>query len=180
MTQRVGRIYVAHEKLKQLLDYSPQTGELYWKVNRHRAKAGTRAGYPANKGYRRVTICNNEYGEHRVIWYWMTGESPTLEIDHKDGDRANNKWDNLRLATGVQNSANSAFKRKNKTGYRGVGQMRCNSRYYAQLCVDGRQQILGYFDTAEEAYAKYCAEAERLRGEYYRPCTLSGTGALLP
>lgn len=159
------------------MDYNPQTGWLTWRRRRQpNIEAGARAGWGHHKGYRGITINGKNYSEHRLIWYWMTGENPLLEVDHVDGDRANNRWSNLRLATGVQNAANSRYrKRTNQTGLLGVAVVRYKSGifYRAQITHDRNHRVFGKFLTPEEAHSAYVEEARKLRGDYY--CDFNST-----
>lgn len=171
-TQAVGKIFLSHKRVRELLDYNPRTGWMTWKVvPKYRSgviKVGDRAGSGGKRG-RSITVDCQWYAEHRLIWFWVTGKSPLLEIDHKDRNRSNNRWTNLRLATTTQNQHNVVYLRKNSTGYRGVGFSTRSRRgnYFAKICKNGKQQMLGYFTTAEEAFEAYKAEAKKLRGEFY-------------
>jgi len=94
--------------LQEQLSYNPNTGWLTWKVGRRR---GLRAGCPhSTKKQKRIIQFNYQrYYEHRLIWFWMTKEFPPEPFftDHKDRNSGNNRWSNLRLATGSQNLLNS-------------------------------------------------------------------------
>jgi hypothetical protein len=60
------------------------------------------------------------YREHRLAWLYMTGEWPTHEIDHINGDRVDNRFCNLREATASENRWNSRKRVNNTSGYKGV------------------------------------------------------------
>ena len=167
-----GTAPLTQARLREVLGYEPLTGILTWFVsplNRQGViKPGDRAGYVhPPKGYRRITIDGREYAEHRVIWFWMTGAWPKDQIDHKDNDKANNRWVNLREANNSQNVMNKPRHRFMRNGlvpkrpYRGV-----------QPHKDGGYQVfvaskhIGLYDTAEEARDAYLAASERHFGEY--------------
>jgi len=86
----------------------------------------------------------------------MTGKLPDEEMDHKDRDPSNDKWDNLREATSSQNKYNRTY-----DGLRGV--YRSGSKWWAHV---GRNGYLGTFDTLEEAIIARDAEALRLGGDF--------------
>src|SRR5262245_14923519 len=88
------RMVPSAERVRQLLKYSPETGELRWRVSRRGrgARLGRDAGAGHAKGYRRVSVDGRDYLVHRVIWLWMTGEWPAAQIDHRNGVRDDNRW----------------------------------------------------------------------------------------
>lgn len=91
-------------------------GELYWLTGRRK---GQRFGSPHSNGYRRGAWRGRFWYEHRLIWEMFKG--PTgLYIDHIDGDKQNNKIENLREASHSQNLANSKIYKNNKSGHKGV------------------------------------------------------------
>lgn len=101
----------------------------------------------------------------RMAWLYMTGEMlpREVEIDHIDGDRANNRWSNLRLATSRQNSENiHGAHRDSQTGLLGVSLDRSGARYLARIFVDGKAVGLGVHSTAEAAHAAYVAAKRQL------------------
>lgn len=71
--------------------------------------------------YWRVSINNQRYMAHRVIWCLLHGDiCPILVIDHIDGNSSNNKKENLRLVTQKLNHRNRAKLSTNRTGVNGV------------------------------------------------------------
>lgn len=175
MTQRVGKITISHKRAREAFDYDLDTGWVTWRiVPKHRRsviKLGDRAGSLGRKGYRWIYIDGQSFQEHRFIWFWMTGRSPSVEIDHKDRNKANNKWDNLRLATNFEQQANKVY-RPNRHGYKGVHARLLASgvtKYWADICKDGIHYYLGFFPTALSAHQRYVQEAKKLPGEFYRP-----------
>lgn len=165
---------MTQDELKALLHYDPVTGVFTWLENvSSRGLAGTRAGCTRGPdGYRVLRVCKHLYREHRLAWFYMTGRWPTEQIDHKDGDRQNNSWGNLREATNTTNGQN---KRKaashNKTGLLGVGTTRRGAHIYYRARIalpDKGEKHLGYFKTPELAHAAYL-EAKRL---HHPGCTI--------
>jgi hypothetical protein len=148
------------QRANELLIYSPVTGDLRWRVGRAKVKAGSIAGSIKSDGYRAVTIDYREYRAHRIAWLLVTGEWPTYEIDHIDGQRANNAWHNLRDVPHLLNQQNrrKAFA-NNPTGRLGVSKI--GKRFLAQIQISGRSTYIGTFDTADEAHASY-VQAKRV------------------
>lgn len=156
------------EEARALLDYNPHTGVLTWKRNMTTwTRAGDEAGVIQDGKYRRVGIRGRYYMSHRLAWLIVTGEWPKQEIDHANGEKADNRWENLRAATATQNRRNT--KHKNRAGLIGASYHASTGRYRAQIRVDGRRLFLGWFQTAEEASVAYAAAAIRHHGEF-TPC----------
>lgn len=149
----------SQEELHRLFDYSVVTGKLYWKVKfTRRVKLNMPAGTPGVNGYTNVRINKIEYKAHRLIWMWVTGEDPgDYLVDHKNRQRDDNAWHNLRLATRGQNKINSCSK-----GTR----LQPNGRWNARLKVDGKLYTFGSYATEAEARAAYEKASRDLHGEF--------------
>lgn len=106
---------------------------------------------------------------HRLAWYLTHGYWPKADIDHINGNRADNRICNLREATRSQNLANRPC--MNATGYKGVLAHRDQNRkkrFGAQVTKNGKAHFFGWYETAQEAGAVYAREAARLHGEFAR------------
>jgi len=160
--------------LRQRLSYNPVTGILIWlpRPTSHFSKpwhadrwnrryAGQSAGLVDGIGYRILTLDDVPYKAHRIIWKMMTGEEPEV-TDHVNRVRDDNRWDNLRSGSHVNNMCNAA--RKSGRQFRGV-RKRCQ-RWTAEIAVDGVCKHIGTFDTPEQAYAAYCAAADQYHGRF--------------
>ena len=103
------------EELDKLYLYDPKTGILTGK------RYGKIVGYRTGKGqYLMVNIKRKNYQIHRIVWRMMTGEDPAeLVIDHRNLDKTDNRWENLRAITAGDNRSNNnqscVFKTKNGT-----------------------------------------------------------------
>lgn len=152
--------------LKLALDYSPETGKLIWlrDSNNKQRLAGDEAGFQGTNGYIRLKFKGKEYLAHRLIWTWMTGEIPQLEIDHRNGDRSDNRWNNLRLVTAAQQRANAKLNCNSASGHRGVYFNKRRRKWRAHY----KYEHLGYFDTKEEAAIVVAIAFDNLVGSEYR------------
>lgn len=101
-------------------------------------------------GYRVITLNYKPYRTHRLIFLMYHGYLPDT-IDHIDGDRLNNKIENLRIATPAQNSRNCKVYSTNKTGYPNVFYVPRDTRWRARVSLDGKGYSIGCFDTPELA-----------------------------
>ena len=156
------------DRLKAVLNYDPERGLFTWRHSRigRGCRAGATAGRPNERGYLRLGIDGVRYKAHQLAWLYMTGEWPELQIDHRNNDKSDNRWSNLRLATGSQNQANRGLQRNNTSGFKGVSARR--GKFAAYIKRDGKKHTLGSFDTAEEAHAAYVAAAPLFHGEFAR------------
>lgn len=93
----------------------------------------------------------------------MKGTWPKKDVEHRDGDKTNNKWSNLRLATRTENQGNA----RARVSLKGVTRVR-TGKYTAQIQKHMVKMHLGTFDTAEEAHAAYVRKAIELYGEFAR------------
>lgn len=159
---------LTQERLKELLDFDENTGVLRWRHSRGGWGAGRVAGTTMHDGYRRIGVDKRQYQAHELVWLWMTGEFPEFLIDHKDLDRDNNRFGNLRRATSSQNLANQAISQRNTSGFKGVSRIRANGRWLATIKVMGKSRYLGTFDDPEIAHRAYVKAAENSFGEFAR------------
>jgi len=101
------------------------------------------------------------------MWYLVHEKDPgELEIDHVDGNRANNKLNNLRLANSNQNKYNTKVRNDNSSGYKGVTWTKYTKSWRAIIYSQKRRYHLGYYATAIEAYAVYVTAAKELHGKF--------------
>lgn len=159
---------ITADELRNLLSYSPETGELRWR-GKSGVKAGSLAGKVSKYGYRIVRIWRHEYMAHRLAWLYMTGEWPVATVDHKNCDTLDNRWENLRAATHKQQAANRRVYSYSGTGLKGV-KLKKDRRlcYEASIRRNNTTHYLGGFATPEEANAAYRAAAEKFDGEFAR------------
>lgn len=148
------------QRLHEVTIYLPLTGEFLWRVTLgRRAQAGNQAGYIHSSGYRVIKIDTTPYIASRLAWLYMKGEWPTGDVDHKDTDRSNNAWDNLR-------DLSSANNQQNKHGANGVTPV--GNRHRARITVGGNTLSLGTYDTYEEAHSEWL----RAKRQYHPFSTL--------
>lgn len=127
---------------------------------------GKIAGSPHSSGYLSLSILGRSLLVHRLIWAIVTGKDPGVTIDHRDGDRRNNRWANLREATRSQNAMNRRMRSDCASGVRGVHWHRAAQAWVAQVCIDGESRHLGCFAGIGDAKAAYEAAAATLHGDF--------------
>lgn len=151
---------ITRERLKSILKYDPLTGHFTRLVKRGRYQIGEIAGTPDKDGYVIVTVDYVLYKGHRLAWFYMTGVWPSDKIDHKDLNKSNNVWLNIREATEFENKHNRTKYANNTSGYKGVYFIKSTGRWSAKIRVRGVLLHLGYFDTPEIAHEVYKTAAE--------------------
>lgn len=157
------------DRLKELLIYSPETGEFIRLKGVKGAAAGTVAGGLMVNGYITITVDRKVYLAHRLAWFYMTGLWPKEYIDHADGSKANNRWANLREATQTQQNANTKTRVDNTSGFKGVSWDARKKRWRARVHVSGKEKFLGYHSSLSDAQQAYVVGAKKHFGEFARP-----------
>lgn len=154
------------ERLNELLKYDEETGVFTWK-NRTSKKLNSNkiAGSLTSKGYRSITIDGYHYYASHLVILLNTGKLPLTEVDHIDGNRSNNRRDNLRVVSRSQNLFNKKKIRKQTNPELPRGVSKYNGKFFAQLGKDGKNNYAGYYDTVDEARAAYLNLVKKLYGD---------------
>ena len=145
------------EELKEHFDYNPDTGIIIWKKPTNpRIKVGAEAGHKTvktkNLVYREIKFNYTQYKAHRLAYYMYHGIDPrNNDVDHEDRNGLNNKINNLRLATRLENSRNRKFQKNNTSGVTGVTWDKRRGRWVAQLKLNGKYKFLGYYLNIQDA-----------------------------
>lgn len=137
------------ERLRELLHYEPKTGHFTWRINNSVAKPGERAGTVDGHGYRAIGLDYKKYLEHILAFFYMTGEYPASDIDHKNGIRSDNRWENLTVATKSENGHNKGLHPRSKTGHAGV--YKHGNKFRARIQLEGKTHDIGLFSSIEDA-----------------------------
>lgn len=145
---------VTQDTIRAAFDYNPQTGQMT------RCGRTTDASFTHNAGYRAISAGDKILLVHRAAFLWMTGSIPEF-VDHINGDRADNRWSNLRAATRTLNNENiKAARRHNKSGVLGVYAR--GNKWCARIVTGGTPYHLGTFNTREEAGDAYIEAKRRM------------------
>lgn len=167
---RDGTNMITQTELKTRLHYNPFTGVFSWVLPKGRTlKSGAIAGTTHHSGYRQIKIDGQLHQSHRLAWLYVHGYFPLQDLDHVNGDRSNNKLNNLRLASRAENTQNQRKARIDNTGgYLGVSFVKRTSRWRARIQIKSKPILIGYFATPIEAHEAYL-QAKRL---YHPFCTI--------
>lgn len=152
------------EYLHNCFEYDPETGLFVWKSRPIEHFASVRSfnrwnnmysGQPAflidYSGYCKSKISAVSYSGHRVAWAMHYGKWPTGEIDHINGITHDNRISNLRDVPKCENQRNRRKNKNNTSGVSGVNYNKRIGKWQVQICNNGRNVHLGYFNDLEEA-----------------------------
>jgi len=146
-------IEITQELLKEYVTYEPLTGVFTKRKKKHSrdntVKVGEQLGHLSGDGYIHFAFFGKKRKAHRLAWLYVYGELPNSLIDHIDGDKTNNKINNLRLASFEQNAANRHVV-KSKTGYRGVYESKYKGEVVGYIAQYNKKH-LGFFKEVKEA-----------------------------
>ena len=154
------------ETLRKLLRYEPDTGNLFWrhrdaslfKTERHcktwhNRYGGKPAGCIRGDGYITIRLSGRGLSAHRVAWAIHHNTWPTDQLDHINGETADNRIENLREVTNQENQKNRKLPCTNTSGVMGVSWNKQKAKWVAQITVDGKYIYLGRFNSFEDAAA---------------------------
>lgn len=144
---------LTQSKLLELLTYDKDTGKFYWKISKRTGLAGTEAGTVDSDGYRVIRIDGRGYKAHRLAWLFVTGHWPLTQLDHKDQDKLNNRYDNLRELSAADQMVNVTPANVNSSsGYRNVSWYTALGKWKGTFMRHGKKIFVGHFDCPKAAY----------------------------
>ena len=180
------------EKLRELLNYDPETGVLTWRKRAVRPGlarsdkgwntrfVGKTAGRPGKHGhiyigiaYRKLYETRN-FAAHRLAWVHFYGEWPSTEIDHVNGVPSDNRISNLRLASRTQNMRNTRMRSDNTSGCKGVYWSKKSKKWCAFITINKKVTALGAFTDKQEAIKVRQDAARIYHGEFSSETVLEG------
>jgi hypothetical protein len=155
---------LTHEMLLKRVRYDPLTG-IFTRVKYH----GRASGTPDKDGYLKISIRGAKYQAHRLAWLYMTGTLAPVDmhVDHINGIRDDNRWENLRLTTPTENqSYRTAFNLhspgRGASGVRGVYWDGRKNRWHVQIRRNQKMHYGGYHQDLRSAEVDAQALRDRL------------------
>lgn len=156
--------------IRDNLRYDPDTGHLWWLIQKNNRVMKEPAGYSDKDQYPRVDIKINgvrsQPTKHRLAWFLYYGVWPKDQVDHINNVKDDNRIVNLREATNAENSKNKKAQVGGSSKYKGVCWYKSSSKWSAQIRVNYKKIHLGHYDNEEEAALAYNKAALELFGEF--------------
>ncbi|WP_298981726.1 HNH endonuclease signature motif containing protein [uncultured Roseibium sp.] len=134
----------SQERCLELFEQHEETGFLIARTSTGGRPVGEICGTDSY-GYTQVYIDGVAYRAHRIAFKMEYGREPIGYLDHIDGDRCNNRLDNLREVTPWANSLNRIAPATSNTGQLGVHWDASKERYLASIGVGGKTVHLGRY-----------------------------------
>lgn len=159
---------ITQDILKTHLSYNPDNGIFLRLIsNNSQIKVGDIAGSLSDDGYIRIQILGKSYKAHRLAWLYVYGKFPTY-IDHIDGNRTNNKLNNIRQCSLSENQKNTKIPIHNKSGIKGVSWNKAYCKWEVNARLNCKKYFLGRFDEISIAAKVYDDFAIQNHGDFYR------------
>lgn len=130
--------------------YEYNNGRLLVKIASSKKKVGEEAGWIGHSGYRMVAINRQNIFVHRLIYIMFHGYVDG-NIDHIDGNKTNNRIENLRIANKSQNACNSKTRSDNTSGIKNVYFDKARNKWCAEIMINRKKVHLGRFESLSEA-----------------------------
>jgi hypothetical protein len=157
------------EDLKAALHYDKATGVFRWRHSQRRnsIKPWSVAGaLTKRQGYIEIWINKKIYKAHRLAWLYVHGSIPSEHIDHVNGDKADNRIENLREANNTTNHWNEVIRATNLSGHKGVWWHKQSGKWEAACRIGGKQKTVGRFERIEDAVEAVKKFREQHHGQY--------------
>lgn len=171
---------LTQDRVRELLKYVKSTGQFFWRASRSGVAKGPAGSHGDPRGYVSVVIDRQRVWAHRLAFLYVTGSLPPrgVEVDHRNQDKSDNRWCNLRLATKPQNRQNSKGKSSNTSGFVGVHWNKKLQKWQARIRTPEGRKYLGSFPTAAAAGKARQAAAVGLYGDTFGGAAKPRRGAL--
>ena len=159
---------ITQQRLHELFEY--RDGTLIRKVSvQSNAREGDVIGGVNSDGYLQAMIDRKSYKVHRMVFLYHHGYlTDGLQMDHIDGNKTNNRIENLREVTKSQNKMNSKLAANNTSGVKGVYWHKRKQKWTSKIILNRKHIHLGYYDTIEEAVSVAIAARNEYHGDFAR------------
>ncbi len=150
---------ITQKRLKELLNYNPETGAFIRLVSIGGQPSGAVIKGKDKQGYVVMRVDGKVYKAHRLAFLYITGRFPEHHVDHIDHNRSNNIFSNLRKCTDEMNSKNRCLDVNNSSGFCGVSWDSQENKWCAYININKKRINLGrYHDKNLAVFARWIAE----------------------
>ena len=144
-------------RLKEVFEYNPSDGVFTRRLKQTGIAKGSISGSKSNEGYLVTSVDGKLYKCHRLAWLYITGEWPQGQIDHINGIRSDNRFENLRDVSKQSNVENQRKPQRSNKSTGVLGTFKRGTKFVARIAHNNTKIYLGTFNTLEEASAAYIA-----------------------
>lgn len=137
--------------IRKFFIYDSKTGVFKNRIDRGHQEKGKIAGWKDRQGYLVIELGKKVYRLHRLAFLYVTGKLPKYLVDHRDRDKSNNRWSNLREATKSQNGVNCKLSKKNTSGIKGVSYDKNTGKWVVHMRINKKTKYFGEFCDINEA-----------------------------
>jgi hypothetical protein len=139
-------------KETKLADYLVHIdGQLFWSAG---CNKGKEAGSLRPDGYRIINKFRVQYYAHRIIWCLHRGDIPDgMHVDHINGNRSDNRIENLRMVQIAENNKNVSVRGSSRTGVHGIQLNDKHGNFTARIRIHRSLITLGTFSCLLDAVA---------------------------
>ena len=155
---------LTQEYLHTVLTY--KNGHLYWKKT-GKGILKELAGWKDKLGYWYLGLNRKTYKIHRLVYLMHYGYMPEF-IDHIDGNPSNNRIENLRPTTLMQNSWNQKNRKTNTSGHKGISWSKKAQKWTARCMIAGKSTFLGQYKNITQAIEIVRKFREENQGDFAR------------
>lgn len=155
--------------IKEVINYNHETGVLTWKVSGagRFKRAGMEVGSRTKKGYLAVCLNGVMYQAHRIAYAIYTGEDiDGVQIDHINGNKSDNRIENLRKCSNSQNQMNRSSKKKDESKEKNVHWCNSKSRWVVKIRVAGKSIYIGSYSDVDDAACAARNARDKYHGEF--------------
>lgn len=105
-------------------------------------------------------------GDYVYLHRLITKCPDDMLVDHINGNRFDNRKNNLRIVNHLQNAMNTSLRKNNTSGIKGVSYNKKRNKWYSYITYNHKTISLGLYDTKEEAQIARQKAEEKYQGEY--------------
>ena len=157
-------VMLQKEDILDIFNYNINTGIFTWKKSRRGVAKGVVAGTLRQDGYVHLCIGEERHFAHRVVYLLMEGYMPE-QVDHINGNRSDNRWENLRACTPSENSQNRRIT-NSKSGFKNVNWHEQTKKWRVQVMIDGKSRSFGLYSNIEDAKRVAIIARKEIHGDF--------------